>query len=210
MKNKISLKSIYKLLLQNKKQLIIGQIITFIAILISIPIPIMLPVLVDEVLLNKPSFFLNNINELLSSGSAFYYIAIVTISVIFLRFIHFIFSVIISKIFTKISKYVTFKIRKNILNHLQNVSMNEYETLGSGSISSNLVTDVNTLDNFIITGASKFVSSVFTILAVAIVIITIDPILGLMILIVQPIIMFLSRKTSTLLLYEASSTKSKS
>ncbi|MEA2050141.1 MAG: ABC transporter ATP-binding protein [Campylobacterota bacterium] len=156
----------------------------------------MLPALVDEVLLLKPSFFVSNIDYLLGSGSAFYYIAIVTISVIFLRVIYFIFNTIVSKIFTKISKYITFKIRERLLTHLQEVSMNEYETIGSGAITANLITDVNTLDNFIITTASKFISSVITLIAIAIVMIIIDPVLGLMILIIQPIVILISRQFS--------------
>ena len=194
MSEKISLKYIFKLLLNNKKSLILGQTLTIIAILISVPIPLLLPLLVDEVLLNKPGFFVNNINELFGSGSAFYYIAMVTFIVIFLRLIYFIFGVFITKIFTKISKYVTFKIRQSLLNHLERVNMNEYESLGSGSISANLITDVNTLDNFIVSIASKFIASVLTLIAVAIVIITIDPILGLLILFIQPIIMIISKK----------------
>ena len=74
--------------------------------------------------------------------------------------------------------------------------MNEYESLGSGAISANLVTDVNTLDNFIVSIASKFVSSILTLIAVAVVILKINLILGLMILIIQPIIMIISKKTS--------------
>ena len=194
MNEKISVKYIFKLLLENKKTLILGQIITIIAILISVPIPLLLPLLVDEVLLKKPDFFVNNINDFLGYGSAFYYIAIVTIIVLLLRLLYFIFGVIITKIFTKISKYVTFKIREKLLNHLEHVNMNEYESLGSGSISANLVTDVNTLDNFIVSVASKFMASILTLIAVAIVIIKIDLILGLMILFIQPIIMIISKK----------------
>lgn len=194
MPEKISLKYIFKLLLNDRKSLILGQILTIIGILISVPIPLLLPLLVDEVLLDKPNFFVNNINELFGAGSPLYYIVLVTIVVIFLRFIHFIFGVYITKIFTKISKYVTFKIREKLLNHLELVNMNEYESLGSGSISANLITDVNTLDNFIVSIASKFVASILTLLAVAVVIITIDPILGLMILFIQPIIMIISKK----------------
>ena len=194
MNEKISLKYIFKLILDNKKSLIIGQILTIIAIIISVPIPLLLPLLVDEVLLNKPDFFVNNINELFGNVSAFYYIAIVTFIVLFLRVIYFLFSVLITKIFTKISKYVTFKIREKLLNHLELVNTNEYESLGTGAIGANLVTDVNTLDNFIVSIASKFIASILTLLAVAIVIITIDPILGLMILFIQPIIMILSKK----------------
>jgi len=74
------------------------------------------------------------------------------------------------------------------------VCMNEYETLGSGAITSNLVTDVNTLDNFIMTSASKFIASVLTLIAISIVMILIHPFLGIMILVIQPLIMLLSKK----------------
>lgn len=196
MKNKISLKYMFNLLLENKKYLIFGQLITLIAILISVPIPLMLPVLVDEVLLDKPALFVNTIDSTFGAGNAFYYVAIVAFAVIFLRLIHFIFVVLITKIFTKISKHVTFKIRERLLNHLRLVNMNEYESLGSGAITANLITDINTLDNFIISISSKFVASVLTLFAVAIVIIAIDPILGMMILFIQPIIMLISKRIS--------------
>lgn len=186
----------FNLLLENKKYLIFGQLITLIAILISVPIPLMLPVLVDEVLLDKPALFVNTIDSTFGVGNAFYYIAIVAFAVIFLRLIHFLFIVLITKIFTKISKHVTFKIREKLLNHLRLVNMNEYESLGSGAITANLITDINTLDNFIISISSKFVASVLTLFAVAIVIIAIDPILGMMILFIQPIIMLISKRIS--------------
>ncbi|WP_298754637.1 ABC transporter ATP-binding protein [uncultured Arcobacter sp.] len=195
-KDSISFKNIYKLIVENKKDLLWGQFFTFIAISLSIPIPLMLPALVDEVLLNKPGFFVNNIDSLFSSGNTFYYIAIVTAAVIFLRILFFIFSAITTKIFTRISKFVTFKIREKVLLHLKDVNMNEYESLGSGAITSNLVTDVNTLDAFIINGASKFISSVLTLLGVSIVMITIHPILGFMILFIQPLIILLSKRIS--------------
>ena len=191
--NKIDLKYIYSLILENKKLLLFGQAITIIAIIISVPIPLMLPILVDEVLLNKPAFFVNSIDNIFGKGSAFYYIFIVTLAVVFLRFIYYILSVVITKIFTTISKYATFKIREKLISHLKSVSMNEYESLGSGAIGANLITDVNTLDNFIMSSASKLVTSLLTLIAVAIVIIAIHPILGLLIIVIQPLIMFLSR-----------------
>ncbi|MFX4235223.1 ABC transporter ATP-binding protein [Aliarcobacter butzleri] len=190
---RIDLKYIWKLLLEKKKVLILGQIITLITIVVSVPIPLMLPALVDEVLLNKPAFFVSNIDKLFGNGNAFYYIFVVTAGVVFLRFLYYVFSIITTKIFTNIAKYVTFKIREILLNHLKIVCVNEYESLGSGAISSNLITDVNTLDNFIMTGISKLVTSVLTLIGVAIVIILIHPILGLMIIIIQPLIMFLSK-----------------
>jgi len=197
MNNKpITLHSIFQLILEDKKTLIYGQLLTILAILISVPIPLMLPVLVDEVLLDKPASIVGMIDYFFTGANAFIYIAIVTLAVIFLRSIYYVFSVLITKIFTKIAKYVTFKIRKRLLEHLQISSMNEYETLGSGAITSNLVTDVNTLDSFIMNVASKLVSSVLMLFAVGGVMIIIDPIMGLLILIIQPIIMLLSKNLS--------------
>lgn len=193
---KITFKYILQLILKQKNLFIWGQMATLVAIIISIPIPLMLPVLVDEVLLDKPALFVNSIDYLWGEGTAFYYIAIVAATVIALRFFHFAFSVVVTKIFTAISKYVTFEIRQKLINHLKQVCMNEYESLGSGAITSNLVTDVNTLDNFIITGASKFVSSVLSLVAISFVMILIHPTLGLMILVIQPIIMIISKKIS--------------
>ena len=66
--NKIDLKYIYSLILENKKLLVFGQAITIIAIIISVPIPLMLPILVDEVLLNKPDFFEGSTPKLESQG----------------------------------------------------------------------------------------------------------------------------------------------
>ncbi|MDQ7067524.1 MAG: ABC transporter ATP-binding protein [Sulfurimonas sp.] len=196
MQNKITIKTLFELILRKKKILIYGQIITLFAILVSVPIPLMLPVMVDEVLLNKPGIFVETINSLLGSTTAFNYILIVTLAVIFLRFTYYILTVVLTKIFTHISKYVTFMIRQRLIKHLEVTSMNEYETIGSGAITSNLVTDVNTLDSFIITAVSKVVASVLTLIAIGIVMLSIDPVLGIMILVIQPLIMLLSKKMS--------------
>ena len=195
-KKLITIKTIFAIILEKKTTLIYGQVITLLTILVSIPIPLMLPIMVDEILLDKPAHFVQTINSLIGETTAFYYIAIVTFVVIMLRFIYYSLGVIITKVFTKISKYVTFMIRQRLINHLKHTSMNEYETLGSGAITANLITDVNTLDNFIITSVSKFVSSVLTLVAVGIVLIFINPILGILIMILQPLIMILSKKMS--------------
>lgn len=191
---KINFLSIWKLLIKNKTSLIIGQMITLFTIMVSIPIPLLLPILVDEVLLDKPSYIVNNINHFLGHGDAFYYILIVALCVILLRIIYFLSSALTTKIFTKIAKFVTFNIRKKLIVHLKHVNMNEYESLGSGAITSNLITDINTLDAFIITSSSKFISSSLTLLMVSFVVISIDPYLGCMILFIQPTIMFVSKK----------------
>ncbi|WP_457747114.1 ABC transporter ATP-binding protein [Sulfurimonas sp.] len=195
--NNLNIKSIFTLALHKKKALIYGQIITLFAILISVPIPLMLPVMVDEVLLKKPEYIVPFIDKMLGAGSAFYYISIVAFSVIFLRFLYYLLGVVSTKIFTAISKYITFMIRKRLLSHLQLTSMNEYETLGSGAVTANLITDIDTLDAFIMSSASRFVASALTLIAVGVVMIAINPLLGILILFIQPLIMFISKKMSS-------------
>jgi ATP-binding cassette subfamily C protein len=185
-----------KILLEQKRAFYLGTVMSIIGICVSIPIPLMLPVMVDEVILEKPASFVATINTLLGSGSAFYYIAIILVTVIILRFIYLLVSVIQTKIFMEISKQITFRMREKLIGHLQKVSMNAYETLGSGAISANLVTDINTLDNFIVNASSKLLASILMLIGVAIVIIFIHPVLGVTILIFQPIVMLLTRKIS--------------
>ena len=77
MSDKITIKTIFQLVLEKKSSLVYGQIITILSILVSIPIPLMLPILVDEILLDKPAIFVNSIDFFLGSTTAFYYIFIV-------------------------------------------------------------------------------------------------------------------------------------
>lgn len=186
-------KQLFNYLLEFRAKLLWGQGVTLLAILLSLPIPLLLPVMVDEVLLKKGGPIVNTIDNFFGSGSAFYYIFIVFLTVVLLRFFYLAVTVLQIKIFTALSKHVTYRIREKMLKHLESVSMNAYESLGSGAVSANLITDVNTLDTFIVNGASKMVASIFTLLGVAIVIVLIHPLLGLMILVFQPLVMLLTK-----------------
>jgi len=53
--NTITLKSIFKLILDKRPALIYGQFLTLLAVLVSVPIPLILPMMVDEVLLRNPN-----------------------------------------------------------------------------------------------------------------------------------------------------------
>ncbi len=193
-KFQLNLKTIWQLLKKEKKPLITGQFATLISILVSVPIPLLLPMLVDEVLLEKPAFFVHTIDGFFGAGSPFYYIAIVAFTVIFLRFFHFGMTVVVTKIFTSVSKNVIYDIRVRVLEYLKKVSMNEYESLGSGAVGANLITDVNTLDAFIVTGAGKLIASALTVIAIAVILIVIHPVLGIMIMVLQPLIMLISKR----------------
>lgn len=178
-----------------KKELIIANIISIIAAIIGVSIPLLIPFLVDEVLLEKRGFLTNTIDTILgTSNEAYMYILIALIVVLVLRVVFFILNFYQTKLFTIISKNITFKIRTNILNHLEKVSLSGYEFFGSGRASSLIVVDVDTVDNFLGTTISRFVISVLMLVAVGIVLFLIDWKMAIFIIFINPFVILLTTK----------------
>ncbi|MDX1352399.1 MAG: ABC transporter ATP-binding protein, partial [Thiomicrorhabdus sp.] len=57
---------IYDLVIQHKPELIKANIIALFAMLATVPLPLLLPILVDEVLLNKPGIIVESLQKLVS------------------------------------------------------------------------------------------------------------------------------------------------
>ena len=189
-----SFKKILNELLKYKKEFITANIIAVVAVLVSTPAPLLMPLLVDEVLLKKPGFLTNHIDKLFGHQEAYIYIIIVLIMTILLRAMFFGLTVWHDYIFSKISKNMTYKIRKDMLSYLSKLSLNEYESFGSGKISSLFLIDVATVETFLGMSISKLIVSVLTVLGVAIVLLLINWKLALFILLVNPFVVVLSKK----------------
>ncbi|WP_428255702.1 ABC transporter ATP-binding protein [Enterovibrio norvegicus] len=181
---------------KQKKRLIIANIIAVFATLISVPIPLLMPLMVDEVLLNQPDKGIEFFNHLLpeSLQQPASYIVLVLLMVIVMRVASQALNIWQSRQFTLVSKNITCFIRQQLLDKLGRVSMKEFEQRGSGGVSSHLVTDIETLDNFIGNSLSRFVVGVLTVFGTAIILLWLDWMLGLFILLVNPLVIFLSRK----------------
>ena len=179
-----------------KSQLILANIIAVFATLISVPIPLLMPLMVDEVLLNKPAqgiaFFNHILPESLQEPAG--YIVLVLLMVIFMRVTSQALNIWQSRQFTLVSKSITCYLREQLLDKLGRISMKEFEQRGSGGISSHLVTDIETIDSFIGNSLSRFVVGVLTVFGTAIILLCLDWALGLFILLINPIVIFLSRK----------------
>jgi len=189
--------SFKKLLLEikkYKKEFIIAQIIAIIATIASIPIPLLMPLLIDEVLLNKPGKWTETISSIFGNCSAFCYVMVTLLVVVFLRSAFIALNILQTYFFEKITKDITYKIRIRVLEHLKRLSLNEYENLKTGDIASRLISDVNTIEEFLIKSVSKFVISALTLIGVAIVLLLINWKLGLFILILNPFVVVLSGK----------------
>ena len=186
----LSWKYIFDQIKKYKKQLIIGNIIAVIATLISIPVPLFIPLLVDEVLLGKEGVFIKTYRAVFGEGSIPLYVLTALVIVLIMRTLFFLLSALQTKIFTEISKNITFKIREKILNHIKDISMSEFEVEGSGKLASKMITDINTIDEFIGKTVSRFVISVLIILGVAVVLLLINWKLGLLIILINPVVVY--------------------
>ena len=180
-----------------KKEFILAQIVAVIATLISIPIPLFMPLLIDEVLLNKGGWWIDFINKFFSSCNTLCYVLITFVMVIFLRSVFIGLNVLQTFFFERITKDITYKMRVKVLEHLKNLSINEYENLKVGDISSRLISDINTVEEFLIKSVSKFVISALMLLGISIVLLIINLPLGLFIIFLNPFVVILSSKIAS-------------
>ena len=180
---------------KHKKQLLLANLIAIVATLASIPVPLLMPLLVDEVLLNNPSIVVETINNIMPQswrGPLLYILFILALTLI-LRISSLILGVFQAKQFTIISKDLIYEIRRSLLLKLNKVSMAEYETLGSGTVTSYFVTDLSTVDDFIGTTVSKLLIAVLTIIGVAIILIIMHWQIAMLILFVNPIVIYFTK-----------------
>lgn len=189
-----SWRDIINIILSYKRQIISAHIIAIIATILSVPLPLLIPFVIDEVILDKPATIVNTVNSLFPIS---WHGAVLTVIVIllfswFLRISSLLFAVWQMRQFTIISKAVVFRIRQQLINRLQRVSMVEYETLGGGKINSHLVTDLDTLDQFLGVSLSKFLLAVLTMIATAIILLWIHWQLALIIIFINPLVIYIT------------------
>lgn len=178
-----------------KKELILANLIALIATIISTPIPLLMPLLVDEVLLDKPGIIVHTIDDFLgSSNPAYIYVGTMLGITLLMRCFHFVFNYYQTKMFTVISKNITYKMRKEMLEHLGNVSLSGYEFFGSGKASSLMVVDVETVDQFLGTTISRLIISILTVIGIGIVLLFIHWPLAIFILLLNPFVVTLTTK----------------
>ncbi len=178
----------------HRQELIKANIIAIIGAIISVPIPLLIPLLVDEVLLDQPGTAIALMNQLFPQQwhHPIFYISIILLLTLVMRLLALVMGVWQMRQFTAISKDVTFRIRKSLLQRLQQISMSAYETLGSGKVNTHLVTDIDAVDGFLGVATSKFLVAVLSIVGTAIVLLWMHWQLALFILILNPIVIYIT------------------
>lgn len=187
--------TIYKIALEHKKELIFSHFIAILATIASVPVPLLMPLLVDEVLLHKPGVIVQTINPLFPEAwqLPILYISVILLVSVVLRIIGIIFNVIQSRQFSYIAKDIVFRIRTDLIGHLQTISMSEYESLGTGTVVTHLVKDLDTIDTFIGTTVSKLLVAALTVIGTAVILLWMHWQLGLFILLLNPVVIYFTR-----------------
>ncbi|MFZ0788708.1 MAG: ABC transporter ATP-binding protein [Chromatiaceae bacterium] len=193
-----------QMVVSHRRELILANLLAVLGTLVSVPMPLLMPLLVDEVLLDKPGAMVAAMDRLFPEpwlGPVFYIVAVLFFT-LFLRLIGMTLGVMQTRQFTSISKDVIFRMRRDLLARLERVSMAEYETLGSGAVASHLVTDLDAVDRFVGSATSKFLVAVLSIVGTAIVLLWMNWKLGLFIILLNPLVIYVTtvfgRKVSEL------------
>ncbi|MEQ7919241.1 ABC transporter ATP-binding protein [Xanthomonas sp. WHRI 1810A] len=210
--DRLSWAEIRRLALHHRKSLWIANIVAALAVLCSVPIPLLLPLLVDEVLLGHGDRALTFMNQFLpdSLHKAAGYIGLMLLFTLTLRVGALVFNVLQARLFARLAKDIVYRIRLRLIDRLKRISLGEYESLGSGTVTAHLVTDLDTVDKFVGETLSKFLVAVLTLAGTSAILLWMHWQLALLILLFNPLVIFatvqLGKRVKTLKKLENDST----
>ncbi len=183
---------ILSIFLAHKRELIGANIVAVLAALLSVPVPLLMPLLVDEVLLGKPGALVGAMQSIVPkawhNGATFIgFVLVVTIS---LRLGSLFLQVWQTRQFTLIAKDLIYRMRCELIARLNRVSMSEYESLGGTTVASHMVVDLNTIDEFTGITVSRFLISLLMLIGAAGVLLWMYWQLGVFVLVMNPIAVY--------------------
>jgi ATP-binding cassette, subfamily C, bacterial len=164
--------------------------VALLAAIAAVPIPLLMPLVVDEVLLDHPATLIALGNRLLPIEwqSGIGYLLLTLIITLLLRLAALILGVWQSREFALVAKDLVCDLRQQLLQRLARIALREYEGLGRGTITSRLVTDIQAIDDLIGAALAKALVALLGLVGVAIVLFTINWQLALVIIILNPLV----------------------
>ncbi|HEB86412.1 MAG TPA: ABC transporter ATP-binding protein [Gammaproteobacteria bacterium] len=177
---------------EHRRDLILAHLVAILAVLVTVPIPLLMPLLVDEVLLHKPATLVGVMNHLfpVQWQGPVLYIGTILLLTMCLRLTGLLLGVWQTMRFTLVAKDVTYRMRRGLLARLQTISMAEYETLGSGAVASRFVTDLNVIDGFVGVSLSKTLVSILSLMGITVILLWMHWQLALFILFMNPLVIY--------------------
>lgn len=192
----LSWRSIFMDVRRHRGALIRGNMIAMLAVACAVPVPLFLPVLVDEVLLHQPAGFIAFFSPWFPAQwhGPVLFILIALALTLGLRLTSILLNVWQSRTFSLVSKDAVYRIRVRLLDRLSRIALSEYETLGTGRITSHFVTDLNAIDGFLGASISGLLVAVLSLFGVAGVLLWMNWQLALFILLLNPLVIAFSTR----------------
>ncbi|NQD94489.1 ABC transporter ATP-binding protein, partial [Pseudomonas sp. CrR25] len=192
MADRLSWAEIRRLALHHKKALLLANAVAVLATLCSVPIPLLLPLLVDEVLLHDGDAALKVMDRFLPSAweTAAGYIGLMLVLTLLLRGSALVFNVLQARQFASLSKDIVYRIRIRLIERLKRIALGEYESLGGGTVTTHLVTDLDTLDKFVGETLSRFLVAMLTLAGTSAILLWMHWQLALLILLFNPLVIY--------------------
>ena len=190
----LSWREIFRQITAHRGRLLQANLIALLAVMAAVPVPLLLPLMVDEVLLKHPGKFVAAIVAHTPSGwhGPVLFIGVALLLTVTLRLTYIVLNVVQARTFSLLAKEVVYSIRVRMLNRLSRIALSEFETVGSGRVTSHFVTDLNAIDSFLGASISGFVVSVLTLIGVAAVLFWMHWPLALFILLLNPVVILFS------------------
>ena len=191
-RDQLSWAEIRRLALGHRRELLIANLVAVLATLCSVPIPLLLPLLVDEVLLGRGDAALRFMDRFLPAAwqQAAGYIGLILVTTLLLRGVSLLLNVQQARLFAGLSKDVVYRLRLRLIERLRRISLGEYESLGSGTVTAHLVTDLDTLDKFVGDTLSRFLVALLTLAGTAAILLWMHWQLALLILLFNPLVIY--------------------
>ena len=183
-------------LASHRSRLLKANVIALLAVAAAVPVPLLLPLMVDEVLLHHPGSMVAAIGAWfpLAWHGPVLFIGAALLLTVTLRLIAILLNVWQARAFSLMAKEVVYQIRVRMLSRLSRIALSEFETVGSGRMTSHFVTDINAIDTFLGASVSGLVVSVLTLIGVAGVLFWMHWQLALFILLLNPVVILFSTR----------------
>ncbi|MDD3530262.1 MAG: ABC transporter ATP-binding protein [Gallionellaceae bacterium] len=181
---------------RHRRRLVLANMVAMLAVVAAVPVPLVLPILVDEVLLDQPGRYVAAVTPLFPAAwhGPVLFIGSALLLTVLLRLIAIVLNVWQGRAFALVAKEVVYDIRRRLLERLSRIALSQYETLGPGRVTSHFVTDINAIDGFLGASISGFLVAVLSLIGVAMVLFWMHWQLALFILLLNPLVIAFSSR----------------
>ena len=189
-------RSITDELKSHRAQLVKANLIAVLAVMAAVPVPLLLPLMVDEVLLHHPGKMVAAIGVWFPAAwhGPVLFIGAALLLTVGLRLTAILLNVWQGRTFSLLAKEIVYRIRVRMLSRLSRIALSEFETVGAGRVTSHFVTDLNVIDGFLGASVSGLMVSVLTLVGVAGVLFWMHWQLALFILLLNPVVILFSTR----------------